>query len=101
MIEPELLSGAKIEINEKESYAKFKDIKYPVDLSRADGAPYFLLDCLKQADGDTATFQDEQFVISGTRLGESYKITFAESGIPLKITSENIEIEITDSKILK
>lgn len=99
VVEPQMLSGAKIVLTEQEAYAEFKDIKYPVDISCADGAPYFLLGCLKNAEGATALLQDEQFTVSGTRLGEDYKITFAESGIPLKITGENIEIEIFDAKI--
>lgn len=101
VVEPQLLSGAKIVVARDCAYAEFRDIKYPVDLSRAGGAPYFLLECLKNADGTAAELHNEQFIISGTRLGEDYKIIFAESGIPLKIAGENIEIEICDAKILK
>lgn len=97
--EPQLLSGAKIVVAPDGAYAEFKDIKYPVDMSRADGAPYFLLGCLENTDGNAALLENEQFVISGTRLDENYEIIFAESGIPLKIMGENIEIEICDAKI--
>ncbi len=101
VVEPKLLAGAKVVIAGKEAYAEFKDIKYPVDMWRAGGAPYFLLGCLRCADGATAVLNDEQFTISGTHLGENYEITLTHYGIPLKITSENIEIEIFDAKVLK
>ncbi len=97
--EPELLSGAKVVISEKDAYAEFKDIKYPVDLSRAAGAPYFLLGCLKEAKNKEAEKGSEQYVIKGTHADIEYEMVFAESGIPLKITGENIEIEIFDAKI--
>lgn len=99
ILEPQLLSGAKVVVTENDAYAEFKDIKYPVDMSRADGAPYFLLGCLKSVDGATAVLNDGLFTVSGTRLDVKYQIIFAESGIPLKITGENIEIEIVDAKI--
>ncbi len=99
VVEPKLLSGAKVVITEKEAYAEFRDIKYPVDMSRADGAPYFLLGCLRSAEGADALLIDQQFTVRGTRLGEDYKIIFAGSGIPLKIEGKNIEIEIYDAKI--
>lgn len=99
LIEPELISGAKIIVENGTAHAEYKDIKYPVDLNRAEGAPYFLLKSLIDAKDKKPTAEGDAYILYGENQGQEYKITFSGSGIPLKITADNIEIEIMDAKI--
>ncbi len=97
--EPQLISGAKVVITKDEAYAEYKDIKYPVDLTRAEGAPYFLLRVLGDIKNKTASKSDSGYIIEGAVSDEKYKITLAGSGLPLTLKGENIEIEFLDVKI--
>lgn len=97
--EPKMLSGAKIIIKENEAYAEFEEIKYPVDVERAGGAPYFLLGVLREIRGKTAQSVNDEYVITGELAGEDYKITFGETGIPISLTGKNIEIEFIDVRL--
>ncbi len=101
LTEPQLMSGAKIIIKENEAYAEFEEIKYPVDIERAGGAPYFLLGVLRDIKGQTAPFKSDEYVIIGKYAGEDYKITFGETGIPINLTGDNITVEFLDVNIIK
>lgn len=97
--EPELLSGAKVVLAGKEAYAEFRDIKYPVDPNRAEGVPYFLLGVLRDAKTKKGEQKGDAYILSGQWQDTQYQMFLAGSGLPLKLTAENIEIEIYDAKI--
>ncbi len=99
--EPQILAGAKIVLKENEAYAEFEEIKYPVDIERAGGAPYFLLGVLNEIRGKTAQSANDEYVITGEVAGEDYKITFGETGIPIALTGKNTQIEFMDVNIIK
>lgn len=101
LISPELISGAKVVVDEKNVYMEYKDIKHPVDLTRAKGAPYFLLSVINDAKAKKGTKKGNKIYIDGIWQEKSYQMLLSGSGIPLKITSDNIEIEIMDAKIIK
>ena len=100
LTEPQLISGAKVVVTKDGAYAEYQDIKYPVNISRAEGAPYFLLGVLDDIKTKSAKKTDSGYAIEGNWAEQKYKITLAESGIPLTLTGENIEIEFLDAKII-
>lgn len=101
LISPELISGAKVVVTEQGAYMEYKDIKYSVDLARAKGAPYFLLSVINDAKTKKGVKKGDKIYVDGVWQEKDYQMLLSGSGIPLKITSDNIEIEIMDAKIIK
>ncbi len=99
--EPEIMSGAKIVVTENEAYAEFAEIKYPIDINRAGGAPYFVLGALRDAKEKTAVKRDSEYAITGEVAGEKYEIIYAVTGIPIKLTADNITVEFLNAEIIK
>ncbi len=101
LTQPQIMSGAKIVLTENEAYAEFQDIKYPIDINRAGGAPYFVLGALRDTKGKWAEKTDKEYVLTGEFAGEKYEITYAATGIPIKLTADNIMVEFMNVEIIK
>lgn len=99
VVEPQVISGAKFVVTGEGAYTEYKDIKYPVNIENAEGAPYFLFGCLTDAMDKKGQQVGENFIISGKWQDREYEMYLSGSGIPLKITAKDIEIEILDAKI--
>lgn len=99
VVEPQVISGAKFVITGDNAYAEYKDIKYPVNIDNAEGAPYFLFGCLTDAKDKKGQQSGEDIIISGKWQDREYEMYLSGSGIPLKISAKDIEIEILDAKI--
>lgn len=99
--EPEMLSGAKVVLAGEESYTEFKDIKYPVDITRAGGAPYFLLGVMKDIKDEKAEKKGDEYIITGGFADENYEISYAATGIPIKLIAKNLTVEFMNAQIIK
>ncbi|MBR5472663.1 MAG: hypothetical protein IKU82_01605 [Clostridia bacterium] len=101
VLEPWVIKGFAVNINEVSTNAEFKGVSYTQDFnSSSQGAiTNIILNVIKDASVQDMTCDDENCVITGKVDDYVYKFTFAPSGLPIYLTIDDIDLKINFKNI--